>query len=383
VKLALFFTRAVSLRTWLDSGLLSREQAIYARMLDDGVLSSMLWLTYGAGDSELANELHRDGRLHPGIQVCPMPRWLDSRWGVWLYSFVLGWTWRRALAGCDLLKTNQLDGGWGAVLAGRILGKPVLARSGYVASTFIVGQDMRARWRRLVLQKLEAFVCRHAAAVMVTSLHDRAYAVQTLGVVAAKVALVRNFVDTTLFSPGKAEAGGASRVIHVGRLSPQKNLAALIEAAAMVGVGLDLYGVGEQRELLESVAHQWRADVRFLGRVPHEQLPDIIGRYRVGALVSFYEGLPKSLLEFMACGLVCVGTPVRGIDELLRHGENGLVADNTSAQAIAATLSLACGDTASGIGMAARAFMLREFSIDAVMASELGQYRKLGVIDHA
>lgn len=382
MKVGLFFTRAVSLRTWVDSGLLSREQAIYARLLDKGVLTSMLWLTYGAGDGALAEELHRDGRLHPGIRVCPMPGWMDSRWGMWLYSVLIGWTWRREVATCGLLKTNQLDGGWGAVFAGLLLGRPVLARSGYVASTFILGQGLGSKVRRGVLRALESFVCQRASAVTVTSLHDRDHVVRILGVAASKVALVRNFVDTDLFAPGDADPGLAGRVIHVGRLSSQKNLAALIEAANLAGVGIDLYGAGEQREMLASLAHRLGADVRFMGRVAHEQLPGIIRRYRVGALVSLYEGMPKSLLEFMSCGLVCVGTPVRGIDEVLSHGDTGLVAGGTSAPAIADALKVAWADGTEGIGVAARARMLREFSVEAVMAAEIGQYRELGVLGH-
>ena len=43
---------------------------------------------------------------------------------------------------------------------------------------------------------------------------------------------------------------------------------------------------------------------------------------------------------------------------------------------------MAWADGTEGIGVAARARMLREFSVEAVMAAEIGQYRELGVLGH-
>ena len=57
MKLALFFTRNVSMKTWLETGLLDREKLLYEKHLRSGALAKVYWLTYGVDDAELAEQL--------------------------------------------------------------------------------------------------------------------------------------------------------------------------------------------------------------------------------------------------------------------------------------------------------------------------------------
>ena len=54
-------------------------------------------------------------------------------------------------------------------------------------------------------------------------------------------------------------------------------------------------------------------------------MPQYYNRCKVYVLCSLYEGNPKTLLEAMACGCAVVGTNVLGIQEIIRHQENGLL----------------------------------------------------------
>jgi glycosyltransferase EpsD len=45
---------------------------------------------------------------------------------------------------------------------------------------------------------------------------------------------------------------------------------------------------------------------------------------------SLREGLPKSVLEAMAIGKVCILSDIRGHHELIKHGENGFLFDPKS-----------------------------------------------------
>lgn len=377
MKIALFFTRGVSLKVWYASGLLSREQNIYRRLLDGRHVEQVLWLTYGAEDAALADDLRRQNLLHPGIQVCAMPAAFKSRWGIWLYSLAMGWVWRGALSGCALFKSNQLDGAWAAVLAGRWMRKPVLARSGYIASTFIKGHGLAARFRRWLLQGLESLVCQRAQVVAVTSWHDRAHVTQTSGIPAAKVRIIRNYVDTERFVPGVHQPAMPERLVFVGRLVAQKNLAALIEAVSMTNMGLDVYGEGELRPELERLARSLGADVRFMGTVSNADLPQVLQQYRVAVLPSLYEGMPKTLLEYMACGLVCVGTDVAGINEVLMHGQNGVISPAVDAASLAKALKCAVLQDQLALGSAARQHVLSEYSLEAVLDAERQLYAEL------
>ena len=73
MKLALFFTRGISLKTWLDTGLFDREKLIYEEHLKRGHFEKIYWFTYGHEDANIAERLQAEKRLHSGIHVVPMP----------------------------------------------------------------------------------------------------------------------------------------------------------------------------------------------------------------------------------------------------------------------------------------------------------------------
>ena len=77
LRLVLFFTRGVSLRTWDQVGMFEREVAIYQRLQEHGV--QMAFVTYGD-----ASDLRYAGRI-PGIRI------LCNRWGLsrWRYDALL------------------------------------------------------------------------------------------------------------------------------------------------------------------------------------------------------------------------------------------------------------------------------------------------------
>lgn len=61
--------------------------------------------------------------------------------------------------------------------------------------------------------------------------------------------------------------------------------------------------------------------IRFLGF--RYDVPELISRAGAAVLASVHEGVPRFLLEAMACGKPIVATGVRGSRELVAEGENG------------------------------------------------------------
>ena len=57
--------------------------------------------------------------------------------------------------------------------------------------------------------------------------------------------------------------------------------------------------------------------VRFLGSIPHAQIPAWFKSLDVYIQPSKLEGLPRALVEAMSCALPCIGSNVGGIPELL------------------------------------------------------------------
>jgi glycosyltransferase involved in cell wall biosynthesis len=168
-------------------------------------------------------------------------------------------------------------------------------------------------------------------------------------------------------------------VIFVGRLAPEKNLGALVEAVARVpGARLRLVGDGPERAALERAARGAGVRVEFTGTVRNEAVPGLLNGATLFALPSRYEGQPKALLEAMACGLPVVGADVPGIREVLRHGDTGWLCA-PDADSFARALRVLLDDAAlrERLGRQARAAIEREHSVEAVVERELAVIREL------
>jgi glycosyltransferase involved in cell wall biosynthesis len=104
--------------------------------------------------------------------------------------------------------------------------------------------------------------------------------------------------------------------------------------------------------------------------VPNERLADMMQDYTIFALPSLHEGLPKVLIEAMASGMVCVGTDIPGISDLIADGRTGYLAAGTSAEAIESALRRCLSEMNESIGRAARAAIEERLSIDSYARAE-------------
>lgn len=369
MNLALFFTRNISLKLWVDSGLFDREKQLYEEHLRRGNLRKVYWLTYGKRDGELAKQLQSSGRLHPDITVLPMARFFLGRWGCLLYSFLIPLLHRRWLKSADIFKTNQMDGSWTAVFARWLYRKPLAVRTGYTWSLFKKKQDV-PKYKQRLIGIIEHFAYNNATIAVVTSERQAHYISERYSVSGENVRVMPNYIDTQLFTPRESTNKYADRIIFVGRLNEQKNLFNLIEAIAQTGLALDIYGKGEPRNKLEAWAKRQNAKVNFMGVVPNNELPHIFNRYRFYILPSFYEGMPKTLLEAMACGLVCIGTNVEGINEVIEDGVSGYLAKGTQVQALAEVIKRATQLPHDSITAEGTRKIRNNFSLKAVVEQE-------------
>ncbi len=162
-----------------------------------------------------------------------------------------------------------------------------------------------------------------------------------------------------------------SRILYVGRLTEQKNVAILIRALAMLrheGVAVECVVVGdgpERSALLSEVQSLGVGDqVRFDGACDQDA---VLARYEwADALVlpSESEGWPKALAEAMAFGLCCIG-PNRGIIPwMLGEGRGVVVTPGLVDELATAIRSLAtAGDELSAM-RAAAADWAQQFTIE-------------------
>lgn len=144
-------------------------------------------------------------------------------------------------------------------------------------------------------------------------------------------------------------------VLYVGRLSEEKGLAVLLDAAKAVAGEIAVVGEGDGLDAFRSSAP---ANVRFLGPQPRSVVRMLMARARALVVPSIcYEGSPMTLSEAYAAGTPVVGSRLGSLVELIDHGVTGRHAAPGDAPDLAEQLNLILQDgVAEGMGRAARAY---------------------------
>lgn len=370
-SLVLFLSQGKSLGWWRETGLLSREILVYLRLLRNDAFAQVLIFSYDPADRALvAAEAERDP-LWARIRILAPPRRATGRRALW-WSLVGPLRYAREIGAAHAIKTNQLNSAPAALVAAKRSGRPLVLRFGYLLSSSYhdSGRKLRARATRL----LEGVAYRAASRVLVSS-RDMEKHVAGRGH-GAKVLVTPTYVDVATFA-AKTGYDFAAPLVWVGRLSAAKNLDKLIEACALVGRDLTLIGSGELEAPLRAQAAAAPIHVEFAGRVPNELLAERLRGHSVFMLPSFYEGLPKALIEAMACGLVCVASNVSGITDLIADGDTGYLIDGFEAEDIARVLRRVLGEADGDVGRRARAFIERDFGLERYAEREAEVYAGL------
>jgi glycosyltransferase involved in cell wall biosynthesis len=250
---------------------------------------------------------------------------------------------------------------------------------------FHYGEDdgpLRRRLRRAAYR----LIVERCAAVVTVSERVRDSLVGELDLpprLAGRLVVVPNGVtvpglDPTVRAHVRAELGipdGSTLLLGAGRLTEQKNFAALVDLAAALRAGgrpvrTVIAGEGEQRSMLEERIADLGLDpeVRLLG--VRDDLERLFQAADVFVLSSRWEGLPLVLLEAMAAGCPVAGFAIDGTREVVEDGRHGLLAPmddvSTLAGRIAAVLDEP--DRLAAMGAAARAHVQAHHDFADVLA---------------
>lgn len=96
---------------------------------------------------------------------------------------------------------------------------------------------------------------------------------------------------------------------------------------------------GPSRAELERLAAEMRLpNVRFIGRVPQEEIPALYNAADIYVTTPNFDCMPGSLLECYAAGLPVVATRVGGIPHIVTHEETGLLVEADDHEGLAAAL---------------------------------------------
>jgi len=195
-----------------------------------------------------------------------------------------------------------------------------------------------------------------------------------------EVEIIPNGVDTERFRPRQEQGlGEPIRLLTVGRLITRKRIDLLIRAVDSarglgLNVRLNVAGDGnilaELRELAEQLG--LGESVKFSGRVPAEQMPELYRDADIFVMSSAHEGMSNAMLEAMASGLPIVTTRCEGVEELI--ADNGRVVEEADSGRIAVAIKELADDRELYERMSAAA---RSRAMCFAWTSAAEQYRRL------
>jgi glycosyltransferase involved in cell wall biosynthesis len=252
---------------------------------------------------------------------------------------------RRAASDADLVHAHWLPSGLAAMATRR----PFVVQ--------LWGTDVALARRapslaRAVLRRAEAVVC-----------PSTALAGEATRLGARQIEVVPSGVDLP------AEVGPEARppeILYAGRLSPEKGILELVEAAA--DLNLVVAGDGPLRERVPMAR----------GFVPPAELAELYSRAAIVACPSHREGFGVAALEAMAHGRPVVAGAVGGLLDLVVNGETGILVEPGNVPALRAALKrlLADVELRRRMGEAGRKRAADRFGWDAVTRKTLDVYAR-------
>ena len=235
---------------------------------------------------------------------------------------------RRAIKTCSVMRMMQTNGAIPALLSNFFWQIPYVVTYGYDYAKFtqIEGHPVKA-W---FLNQILPIALKYASRIIVTT-DDLKNQVQKHVRDKSKVVLIPNAVDIDRFKP-KNSAGASAppiKILFVGRLERQKNLFFLLDVIAGLRakqpILLTIVGEGRLRSKLEENVQTRNLPVCFAGAVPYQKIAQHHQEADIFISTSLAEGHPKSLIEAMSCGMICVVSDCEGNRSLIKNGTAGFL----------------------------------------------------------
>lgn len=199
---------------------------------------------------------------------------------------------------------------------------------GFRPYDFAIYHRMISPFLRVIWRQAGAVIANSAGLRSLAQAFDRRTPIQ----------IIPNGVDPLAFTPA-ARAWHPPRLLFVGRVVYQKGLDLLLHALSTLRDlpwDLTIVGDGPQRQPLEKLAEQLeiRNRLRFVGWKKNHELAAEYQQANLFLYPSRHEGMPNAVLEAMASGLPVIASDIAGNEELIVHGETGLLIEPENQHAI-------------------------------------------------
>lgn len=173
------------------------------------------------------------------------------------------------------------------------------------------------------------------------------------------------------------------RFITAARFEAQKDYATLAQAchqATAQGYDYELHIFGNgpmETEVRALFADLPAGAIHFRGVV--DNFADELVQADVFLLSSHWEGLPRSVIEAMACARPVIGSDVGGVSELVTHGVNGHLVPHADVAAFTRAMTSYINDprTLSSHGNAGLEIYVANYTLDVMINRYCSEYLQL------
>ena len=319
LNLVLFLTLGGSLQQWRKEGILDRELALYKKLKEYDISTSII----SFGDKTEEEILKK----HPYIKILYNKYNLHPR----LYNYLIPLLFFKVFKKSDLIKTNQFYGVHLAKRAASLFSKKLIIRQGY---SFMDHRLRENRDNPKAIKVYEKYIKNNinggSAFVFTTKkIHIEYRSKYKLN--NKIVRIIPNYIVLNNWVPSFKVSKEKKALIYIGRFSEQKNLISLSKALKNTNLKLILVGDGEgnEKKTLEKSLSDNKVDYKIFKRTNQKNLKKIINLADAFILPSSYEGNPKILIEMMNYKVPIIATKVPGIDNLVDNTNCLLIPDAT------------------------------------------------------
>lgn len=246
----------------------------------------------------------------------------------------------------------------------------------------LVSQTAPDWLQQLYLPTVGKWVFKTADAIICYTETERDQVVN-LGVSPEKIQVIHNGIDTGVFSPSVSPSP-KKQILWIGRFTPGKGVEYLLKgfqtfAQEFPDYTLVMVGRGPLKDDSIRMIQEMGLEEKVVLKdfVPNKNLPDLYRESSLFVLPSLEEGVPRTILEAMACGRPVVCTALPQLGDIVSGC--GVIVPTRDAMAVADALSTLVSDPALArdLGESARARVVSQYSWDDTVMRTLDLYALL------
>ena len=273
-----FLTYGYNLKTWYDSGQLTREIKHFEKLHEED--ENLNFVIFSYGDETDSNYVDKDF-----IKVVPIYKYKKIyKWK--FVNFINSFFYKKFLKtvhleNSEIIIQNQLLGCWIPILIRRKFNIPLIIRTGYDMYEFSIYEN-KSTIKKLLFKYLTFLGLRYSDIYTVTSNCDKQFLIKNFSnKFSSKIKIRPNWVNIQDIALDKLNyTKNSKKIVSVGRIEKQKNYELIIRALEKTDYELDIYGEGSLKQSLSQLAENLNVKVNFFGIVSNEELYIKLKGYR-------------------------------------------------------------------------------------------------------